>query len=1200
MPLEDIMSMWYDRDSQDVDNAGLQDQRMEPWSEEFNPVDLDTNPNHNAPPTADEDKMQLPVTHPEGLDTQLPKLEMYRETITGAVAYQWLLTDISRQFVLMPSGSDVSDIRANILASLPSPRYISRRNAPRPFKLTISMPWDPVGFCNYQEYANDVSEALARAITLTGSRRAAQALTTEQYMCQTWPSSGRDILMSVLDGLRYQFIPDLAKLLSDGTKVASCVAKSASGQATFFLEARGTAYSLAEIGEQLAWIGAALHSSPHLEGVASVRPGIEKLQVIRDNSKDLGAEYLAEVECVFGFKVTAPPSHSSAEVRNGECWQHLFRNPVLVEGFLIARRPSVVGSANGLEIPLNMMAGLAGARVVGSFCGQTILKGFSTMLVPTQQFDRVVVWHLIHNKHGDRVSYLDCLEEPYNVGLLPSGKLQTNRHILGWCTKVKFLAGTEVGKYDVAGTRLPRPRTKGILQQAIISSGQVISGGAPFNMGYKDSPFFVARDGYIRKLKWISKKFVVLWDEDTKRGWLVNGTSALLHLVRASLEEDSKDKFSSEFLFRFDMLKEAPPDAAYTPDSAILVLLNRMNLCLKLYKEGVDFGGIVFKDRVENIFRLLEQAMDHQVNALKACGSSISTAVPRSYLDGWDFRDLATDADPIYPRIATLSPTGMGWVELTRSLNAVTLLGRGFGELLKPAVQVCSQWSALPVDQYHLAVSISDIRDIMNAVGDPTTKPPRLTDDLVWHNTDAILAASGCKCMSEDTDDHADVVQVVLPPGLTEISMMNRTHEVKDGAVVFGFNKTIPWLWKETGKPVYDGPQHTKRPDRPAWSPSQSDSGYGRSTGGEKSTRSNISTQTNGLSLTEAPLGPIFGTACRLEAYKVGIVCALPLELLAVRALFDTPSTDSNHYVLGEMGRHKVVAACLPDGVYGTNSAADVAANMRRTFRGVKFALLVGIGGGVPTVANDMRLGDVVVSRPADTDPGVIQYDLGKARENGLFTPSGVLHPPPRLILTAIGKLRSDPHLSKAPLQEYLKEIAACRREYRYPGKQNDKLFYSHYAHVRAQDTCDHCLITQLQHRNYRPESHKGLFHPQIHYGTIASGNSVMRDAKLRDYWARERSVLCFEMEAAGVMNTIPCLVIRGICDYADSHKNKVFQNFAAAAAASYAKLLLTNVKDLEDLDEPVQRTNVDATVADTRKANGLRHALKKRLSFFA
>ena len=80
-----------------------------------------------------------------------------------------------------------------------------------------------------------------------------------------------------------------------------------------------------------------------------------------------------------------------------------------------------------------------------------------------------------------------------------------------------------------------------------------------------------------------------------------------------------------------------------------------------------------------------------------------------------------------------------------------------------------------------------------------------------------------------------------------------------------------------------------------------------------------------------------------------------------------------------------------------------------------------------------------------------------------------------------------------------------------------------------------------------------------VHYGTIASGNSVLNDATVRNAFAKdpEMNILCFEMEAAGLMNNLPCLVIRGICDYCDSHKNDDWHKYAALTAAAYARELL-------------------------------------------
>lgn len=83
---------------------------------------------------------------------------------------------------------------------------------------------------------------------------------------------------------------------------------------------------------------------------------------------------------------------------------------------------------------------------------------------------------------------------------------------------------------------------------------------------------------------------------------------------------------------------------------------------------------------------------------------------------------------------------------------------------------------------------------------------------------------------------------------------------------------------------------------------------------------------------------------------------------------------------------------------------------------------------------------------------------------------------------------------------------------------------------------------------------------PEIHYGIIASGNQVVKDAHTRDQIAKKLGALCFEMEAAGIMNQLPCLVIRGVCDYCDSHKNKEWQGYAALTAAAYTKELLSVV----------------------------------------
>ncbi|CAG8945513.1 unnamed protein product [Penicillium salamii] len=302
--------------------------------------------------------------------------------------------------------------------------------------------------------------------------------------------------------------------------------------------------------------------------------------------------------------------------------------------------------------------------------------------------------------------------------------------------------------------------------------------------------------------------------------------------------------------------------------------------------------------------------------------------------------------------------------------------------------------------------------------------------------------------------------------------------------------------------------------------------------------------------------------------YNVAILCALSIELLAVRALFEeehedlpTAQEDTNHYALGRMGRHFVVTTCLPSAEYGTNAASAVMLNMRRSFPRVESCLLVGIGGGVPSSENDIRLGDVVVSHPNGADPAVVQYDMGKILENGGFESTGRLQEPPRLLMTAISNLRSNPNPEANSLQSYLANIGERRPAYQSPGQETDVLFTADSLHETTHYHCHNCN-GEIVNRPARDSDQ-----PKIFYGPIGSGNQVMKSAQRRDCLRAKHKILCFEMEAAGVMNLIPCLVIRGICDYADSHKNKAWQGYAAATAAAYARLLLSVLRSHIDVN---------------------------------
>ena len=307
--------------------------------------------------------------------------------------------------------------------------------------------------------------------------------------------------------------------------------------------------------------------------------------------------------------------------------------------------------------------------------------------------------------------------------------------------------------------------------------------------------------------------------------------------------------------------------------------------------------------------------------------------------------------------------------------------------------------------------------------------------------------------------------------------------------------------------------------------------------------------------------------------YTVGWISAIKTESVAARAFLDethevryVSENDDNFYTLGKIGKHNVVVAVLPDGEYGTGSAACVARDMVRSFPNIRIGLMVGIGGGAPSEKHDIRLGDIVVSAPRDGKGGVFQYDFGKKIQDQLFEPTRYLNQPPRFLRAAINGLETQYEFEGShQLEEAINKVLGGKphlsEKYGRPDPGSDRLYKATFIHRGDKEaSCAKVCGGDLSNlEDQRPRANKeGSI--VIHYGLIASGNELMNDAQKRDEIVNDAGVLCFEMEAAGLMNHFPCLVIRGICDYSDTHKNKEWQGYAAMAAAAYAKDLLSQI----------------------------------------
>nr|XP_036584421.1 uncharacterized protein CTRU02_05496 [Colletotrichum truncatum]KAF6793939.1 hypothetical protein CTRU02_05496 [Colletotrichum truncatum] len=321
--------------------------------------------------------------------------------------------------------------------------------------------------------------------------------------------------------------------------------------------------------------------------------------------------------------------------------------------------------------------------------------------------------------------------------------------------------------------------------------------------------------------------------------------------------------------------------------------------------------------------------------------------------------------------------------------------------------------------------------------------------------------------------------------------------------------------------------------------------------------------------------------------YTVGWICALSTEFTAAKVFLEEPHEDfydvaehdSNSYALGRIGRHNVVIAVLPNGEYGVSLAAAVARDMLHSFPNVRIGLMVGIGGGAPSLKHDVRLGDVVVSSRDGSKGGVFQYDYGKIVQNQdvSFEHTDFLDQPPIALRTAVNTLKSRYEIEGHQLNENIEQVLAkwprLRKKYTRPPSHSDRLYRSDILHPISADGCNSVCSDDPIHLVHRVQRDEDDDDPAIHHGLIASSNQLMKNAAIRDKLAEEMGVLCFEMEAAGLMNHFPCLVIRGICDYSDSHKNKQWQGFAAMTAAAYATDLLRQI--------PPNKVEAERRIAD-------------------
>ncbi|KAH6697198.1 hypothetical protein F5X68DRAFT_257437 [Plectosphaerella plurivora] len=428
----------------------------------------------------------------------------------------------------------------------------------------------------------------------------------------------------------------------------------------------------------------------------------------------------------------------------------------------------------------------------------------------TRNLGTEMLWHFYYSPDGSRLPYPTPDQETEKEETQIDLKALTHaRHIVGWCSKAKFHAGAPDMNYNIKPTRLKRPSKDFSLEKLSVSVGSIVTAGCQFAIGEKDSHVRIGRIRYGSKLSWIHRKYVTLWDVDEKRGWLVKGTAALLHLLRASLHFNRTDEVQCGFLLDEDQPKDS--SRPLTLNSSLDVLQDESNLELEIFppedKTKADSTPFRLKARVEKLYEMLEMLIDHQASAEASYKGLDAKLRFRDHLEGWDFADIATDLPPFKLKQTTVPAQMRSWVDFTRSIPAITLFGRGFGDIIRatpagtgnsrnPAVHSCSEWETVPKNRHLLCVSAADLGKILARTGDDSTCPVTLGDGIVWHNPqdeDPFQATCSCTSGQHSKRNHHPVQEV--RSSLERFKMSKSTIDLEAhpyGAVIFGEKKS--WL----------------------------------------------------------------------------------------------------------------------------------------------------------------------------------------------------------------------------------------------------------------------------------------------------------------------------------------------------------------------------------------------------------------------
>ncbi|CAM1502157.1 Fc.00g041410.m01.CDS01 [Cosmosporella sp. VM-42] len=602
-----------------------------------------------------------------------------------------------------------------------------------PYTITLEVDWQPLKFLDI-EFA-ERSPKLGSVITYTGFSSNAFATTCSEYLRTTWPSTG-GLFLAALEtwcqaargvpttkissqpvstplGLIRRALPSpslkgqLQEARLERTNSVLGLQQSADGNRSvplaletssatisaqrtcllqisrqaddsLLIKAHGTKVILAEIAQQAVWVSSALRLSPKLENVPMCCEGL--LSPVDEEGPSTHERRFA-ITC--RFQEILPEDRS--------CWLSLVSHTAVISHhFPVPLREN----ESGLEIPLEILAEMAGVRHAVEFKGGVVMKGPTSMLVPISRKADIVQWHLVSSGDPDeRLSYqsgINLCQRRALVDEVDLNSLRDTRVVVGWCSHARVMLGKEEMNYENL-----EYSTAGVQSSSLNFSGGAIgfqqfgAGHLNFAMGPKDAKVHFKRSGTYRKvLSWASKTNVLLYDTAERRAWLVHADDVILHIIRA---RGSREAFISNG-------KGVSLQEGSTSTESL-----RLNESILISDDGETF-----RDMVSSIWSMLEFLLDEDVQMDGRSERPLETPFKRK-VSGYEFMGVVEERSPFQRKQCTIGKSGGSWTSLIDDTGALVLFASGFEDLIRPTEDMkglCHAWNSMPKGKDYLATTV--------------------------------------------------------------------------------------------------------------------------------------------------------------------------------------------------------------------------------------------------------------------------------------------------------------------------------------------------------------------------------------------------------------------------------------------------------------------------------------------------------------